>query len=68
MHCIGKQAWPELIGEDGKKAAEIIEKENSSVEAIVLPEDSDIPFDLRCDRVFVFVDSKNIVVEAPSVG
>nr|ABB96723.1 proteinase inhibitor BTIw1 [Fagopyrum esculentum] len=65
--CSGKQEWPELVGERGSKAAKIIENENEDVRAIVLPEGSGVPRDLRCDRVWVFVDERGVVVDTPVV-
>lgn len=66
--CKGKIEWPELVGEDGKKAAAIIEEENPQVKAIILPERSIVLQDLLYSRVRVYVDSTGIVTEIPNVG
>lgn len=52
----------------GQKAAEIIEKENPNVKAIVILDGTPVTLDFRCDRVRVFVDCKDIVVRAPIIG
>ncbi|PNX89674.1 protease inhibitor, partial [Trifolium pratense] len=36
--CQGKESWPELVGVEGKVAAATIEKENPSVNAIIVLE------------------------------
>ncbi|XAR57368.1 hypothetical protein NMG60_11025488 [Bertholletia excelsa] len=63
----GKNSWPELVGKNGDYAKKVVEKENPHVNAIVLPEGSHVPLDFRCDRVFIFVDKKNIVVTVPVI-
>ncbi|KAG8653956.1 proteinase inhibitor-like [Manihot esculenta] len=65
--CPGKTAWPELVGKDGNRAAVIIEKENKHVTAIVLKYATPVPRDLRCDRVWVWVDENNVVIDIPRV-
>uniref|UniRef100_A0A803LFF5 Uncharacterized protein n=1 Tax=Chenopodium quinoa TaxID=63459 RepID=A0A803LFF5_CHEQI len=42
----------ELVGEDGKKAAEIIESENPHVTAFIVPSGSQIDFSFRCKLVW----------------
>jgi hypothetical protein len=64
----GKSSWPELLGVDGKCAVETIERENSLVEAIIVPEGSSIIEDFRCDRVWVWVDKDGIVYLVPAIG
>ncbi|KAJ9543573.1 hypothetical protein OSB04_023280 [Centaurea solstitialis] len=56
--CIGKDSWPELVGRTGEDAAEIIERENPLVNAIVLLDPSATTRDFRCDRVWVWVNSR----------
>ena len=52
----------------GDNAVATIEKENPSVDAVVItPDDSYLPA-IFCDRVLVFVDSNGIVERVPSVG
>ncbi|KAL2934635.1 Inhibitor of trypsin and hageman factor [Bienertia sinuspersici] len=67
--CPGKNAWPELVGEKGKKAAKIIKEENPYVvEVNVLPDGTPVIQDFRCDRVWVWVDCDEKVVRTPMVG
>lgn len=69
MVCVGKDSWPELVGVSGEEAAKVIEKENSFVNAIIVPPtQSFIPSDYRCDRVWVFVDDDGIVTRVPLIG
>lgn len=65
---IGKDAWPELVGEKGKKAEKIIEHENPHVDAIIVPEGSFVTQDFRCDRVWVWVDCDDKVIRTPMIG
>ncbi|KAG6427748.1 hypothetical protein SASPL_111995 [Salvia splendens] len=65
---VGKISWPELVGVAGDSAVATIEKENPSVDAVVItPDDAYLPA-LYCDRVLVFVDSNGIVERVPNVG
>uniref|UniRef100_A0A803LFF3 Uncharacterized protein n=1 Tax=Chenopodium quinoa TaxID=63459 RepID=A0A803LFF3_CHEQI len=67
--CPGKNVWPELVGENGKEAAEIIKKENPNViEATVLPDGTAVIENFRCDRVWVWVDCNGLVVRPPMTG
>ncbi|OMO97063.1 Proteinase inhibitor I13, potato inhibitor I [Corchorus capsularis] len=45
-----------------------IEKERPDVNVIVLPEGSSVTRDLRFDRVRVFVNQQNQVVQVPRVA
>ncbi|KMT10314.1 hypothetical protein BVRB_5g120650 [Beta vulgaris subsp. vulgaris] len=63
-----KTQWPELVGENGKEAAKIIEKENPSLHTIVLLIGSPVTKDYRTDRVRIFVDCKGIVGPIPRIG
>uniref|UniRef100_A0A1J3I3T7 Proteinase inhibitor n=1 Tax=Noccaea caerulescens TaxID=107243 RepID=A0A1J3I3T7_NOCCA len=66
--CPPKNAWPELVGKNGDYATSVIEKENRKVDAVVILDGSPVTADLRCDRVRVIVNSKNIVVRVPVAG
>ncbi|CAK9318709.1 unnamed protein product [Citrullus colocynthis] len=67
--CKGKSSWPELVGKAGKEAEKIIEKENPLVDAIIVDEGSMVILDFRCDRVWVWVDSKTgVVTRTPFIG
>ena len=70
LTCVltGKSSWPELLGAEGKVAAATIERENPLVEAIIVPDGSGVPLDFRCDRVWVWVDERGIVIEVPRIG
>lgn len=68
LYCAGKSSWPELVGVDGKVAEGRIEKENPLVNAIIVPEGTSVPFDFRCDRVWVWVDKDGIVKQIPTIG
>lgn len=62
-------SWPELVGIDGEKAAEIIERENPSVRTVIVEEGMVVTMDFRCERVRVWVDKKHgLVIEAPHMG
>ena len=66
--CIGKNAWPELVGKDGKEASTIIESENKYVQAIIVLDGTPVTQDYLCDRVRVWVDGNNVVVHPPIIG
>ncbi|ESQ52564.1 hypothetical protein EUTSA_v10017502mg [Eutrema salsugineum] len=66
--CHGKNAWPELVGTNGEYAASVIEKENTSVDAVVILDGIPVTADFRCDRVRVRVDRNGIVVKVPTIG
>ncbi|KAJ6890514.1 inhibitor of trypsin and hageman factor-like isoform X2 [Populus alba x Populus x berolinensis] len=66
--CQGKSSWPELLGAEGKVAAATIERENPLVDAKIVPEGSVVPLDFRCDRVWVWVDKRGIVIQVPRIG
>ncbi|MCI75317.1 protease inhibitor, partial [Trifolium medium] len=62
------ESWPELVGVEGKVAAATIEKENPSVNAIIVLEGTGVTKDFRRDRVRVWVDKNGIVIEVPKIG
>ncbi|KAK9747664.1 hypothetical protein RND81_02G006900 [Saponaria officinalis] len=64
----GKNAWPELVGEKGTVAVSTIEKENTNVQAVIVPDGSIVTDDFRCDRVRVWVDCNGVVIRAPIIG
>ncbi|KAG8653970.1 hypothetical protein MANES_05G086324v8 [Manihot esculenta] len=68
LPCLGKNAWPELVGIDGNCAAAIIEKENKHVKAIVLKDGTPVTGDFSCGRVWVWVNENNVVIGTPRVG
>ncbi|KAL3506058.1 hypothetical protein ACH5RR_031440 [Cinchona calisaya] len=66
--CQGKSSWPELLGADGGTAVTTIKRENPLVNPIIVPEGSSVTRDFRCDRVWVWVNTKNIVTRIPVIG
>ncbi|CAA0828026.1 Serine protease inhibitor- potato inhibitor I-type family protein [Striga hermonthica] len=66
--CPGKNSWPELVGRNGADAEKVIESENTRVNAIVVREGTPVIQDFRCDRVWVWVDGRGVVVRAPTIG
>ncbi|KAH7522175.1 hypothetical protein FEM48_Zijuj07G0110300 [Ziziphus jujuba var. spinosa] len=65
---IGKDTWPELLGKQGKFAEEVIEKENSHVDAQIILEGTIVTQEFRCDRVRVWVDNYGTVTRVPRIG
>ena len=66
--CAGKFSWPELVGVQGTVAEATIERENPSVNAIIVPLGSVVTTDLRSDRVWVWVNKSGIVNRVPKIG
>lgn len=66
--CVGKTAWPELVGTHAKRAEKVIERENPTVDATAVPEGSAMTMDLRCDRVRILVKDFQHVTKTPTVG
>lgn len=64
----GKSSWPELVGVEGKVAEATIERENPLVNAQIVAEGSSVPFDFRCDRVWVWINKDGIVKQVPHIG
>ncbi|KAI3857788.1 hypothetical protein MKX03_033916 [Papaver bracteatum] len=64
----GKSSWPELVGYNGETAARIIERQNHNVNAIVLPDGTVTTQEVRCDRVWVWVDKAGKVIRTPKIN
>ncbi|CAK9323515.1 unnamed protein product [Citrullus colocynthis] len=65
----GKNVWPELVGIKATIAKHIIKKDNSNVERVeTILAGSGVTKDLRCDRVRMFVNIEEIIVETPRIG
>ncbi|KAK7268795.1 hypothetical protein RIF29_21504 [Crotalaria pallida] len=64
----GKSSWPELVGKPGTEAVATIQKENPNVHAYIIPPGVLINPDIRCDRVWVFVNSNGLVRSIPKIG
>ncbi|WOG94268.1 hypothetical protein DCAR_0313561 [Daucus carota subsp. sativus] len=65
---VRKSSWPELVGKEGHIAAATVERENRHVRATVMREGSPTTQDFRCDRVWVVVNNRGIVVSPPHIG
>ncbi|KAL5542160.1 hypothetical protein UlMin_009870 [Ulmus minor] len=63
-----KSSWPELVWVQGEVAVETIERENPSLNAIIVPEGSSVITNVDCSRVWVWVNAQNIVKKTPVVG
>ncbi|KAI3973935.1 hypothetical protein MKX01_030511 [Papaver californicum] len=59
---------PELVNRSGKSAAATIERENTNVDAVLVPEGSFVTTDFRCDRVRVWVNTAGTVYQTPRIG
>ncbi|KAK4586184.1 hypothetical protein RGQ29_023401 [Quercus rubra] len=66
--CEGKNSWPELVGVQGTVAEATIERENPSVDAIIVEDGSVVTTDFRCDRVWVWVRTDGTVSKVPVIG
>ncbi|KAI3941359.1 hypothetical protein MKW92_005306 [Papaver armeniacum] len=67
--CKGKSSWPELVGVDGDTAAATIKAQNANiVSAIVVLEGTFVQEDLRCTRVWVWVNGNGFVTKTPIIG
>lgn len=56
------------MGKEGHIAAATVERENRHVRATVMREGSPTTQDFRCDRVWVVVNNRGIVVSPPHIG
>ncbi|XP_055808115.1 trypsin inhibitor 1-like [Solanum dulcamara] len=66
---VRKDTWPELLGVPARLARETIQKENPRLTNIgnVL-NGSPVTQDFRCDRVRLFVNVLDFVVQTPRIG
>ncbi|KAK4345601.1 hypothetical protein RND71_035777 [Anisodus tanguticus] len=66
---VRKDTWPELVGVPAKLARETIQKENSRLTNVPsVLNGSPVTADFRCDRVRLFVNVLDFVVQIPRVG
>ncbi|MCD7470238.1 hypothetical protein HAX54_009955 [Datura stramonium] len=66
---VTKERWPELLGVPAKLAREIIRKENPKLTNILsIQNGSPVTQDFRCDRVRLFVNVLDFVVQIPRIG
>ncbi|XP_049362728.1 trypsin inhibitor 1-like [Solanum verrucosum] len=68
--CPGlKVTWPELVGVPAKFARETIQKENSRLTIVPsILSGSPVTADFSCNRVRLFVNVLDIVVQVPRIG
>jgi hypothetical protein len=59
-----KTSWPEVVGLLVEEAEKVIKRDMPEANIVVLPSGSPVTFDLRSDRVRVFVDT---VARTPQV-
>ncbi|CAM8904663.1 unnamed protein product [Rhodiola kirilowii] len=64
----GKKTWPELVGENGQHAADIIQRQYPRFRVIVLPVGTQLTGGSKCNRVRVFVKKNGTVASVPYVG
>ncbi|KAG6658749.1 hypothetical protein CIPAW_04G183800 [Carya illinoinensis] len=57
---VGKNSWPELVGESGEATTKKIEAENGNMHVNVLLEGTRVIKDFRCDMVRVWVKESGI--------
>ncbi|WMV52045.1 hypothetical protein MTR67_045430 [Solanum verrucosum] len=66
---VKKDTWPELLGVPAKLAKGIIQKENRRLTNVPnVLNGSPVTKDLRCNRVRLFVNVLDYVVQIPRVG
>ncbi|RHN65900.1 putative proteinase inhibitor I13, potato inhibitor I [Medicago truncatula] len=63
-----KTSWPELVGVTVEEAKRKIKEEMSEVKIEVVSPGSCVTFDLRYDRVRLYVDEFNNVFSTPKIG
>ncbi|CAN4118179.1 unnamed protein product [Withania somnifera] len=65
---VKKDIWPELVGVPAKLAKEIIQKESSRLNIGNILIGTPVTLDVRCDRVRLFVNVLDFLVETPRIG
>ncbi|XP_021842194.2 proteinase inhibitor [Spinacia oleracea] len=66
---VGKNVWPELVGENGEVAVTTIKRENDKVlEATIIRPGMGMQQNLCSYRVFVQVNSDGVVFCPPHIG
>lgn len=60
--------WPELVGKEVEEAKEVILKDKPDAQIQTLPSANSGADDVESDRVRIFVDSHDLVVETPRSG
>ena len=63
------KVWPHLVGKDGEAAKAAVQQDNPSITSVhVLKAGSMVTQDFRHDRVRIYVDATNKVLQPPAVG
>ncbi|XP_060176549.1 proteinase inhibitor I-B-like [Lycium barbarum] len=66
---VTKDTWPELLGVPATLARQTIQNENSNITNVPsILNGSPVTTDFRCDRVRLFVNVLDFVVQTPRVG
>jgi len=60
------KSWPEFVGKDANEVADQLKAEGYQPE--IKPEGSPCTFDYCTDRVRLFVDDNNKIVQTPHTG
>ncbi|CAF1385542.1 unnamed protein product [Rotaria sp. Silwood1] len=61
-----QKSWPQYVGQDASEVEQKIKDEG--YEPVILPQGSPTTRDYRLDRVRIFVDNNNKVVQTPTNG
>ncbi|MDL1420385.1 serine protease inhibitor, partial [Yersinia pestis] len=66
---VTKERWPELLGTPAKFAMQIIQKENPKLTNVqTILNGGPVTEDLRCNRVRLFVNVLDFIVQTPQIG
>ncbi|XP_046551945.1 subtilisin-chymotrypsin inhibitor-2B-like [Haliotis rubra] len=63
-----KQAWPELLLQDGEHAKDVILEENPNLEVYLVPVDYIVTSEVNKERVRIRVDEDGMVTKTPVRG
>ncbi|KAF8024441.1 hypothetical protein BT93_F1576 [Corymbia citriodora subsp. variegata] len=64
-----RDEWPELVGQNAKRAKAVIERDNPYVTVILVPEGIGFGYTNFCrNRVYVQVNDKGNVFQTPMIG
>ncbi len=61
-------SWLHLVGKDAEAAKLEILSENDELQVLIVPDGAMVTMDHREDRVRLYVDQENKVVQAPRLG
>ncbi|XP_058782636.1 subtilisin inhibitor-like [Vicia villosa] len=63
-----KTSWPELVGVTADEAEKKIKEEMPEAQIQVVPPNTPVTYDYRLQRVRLFVDESNKVIQTPTIG